>query len=218
MINLKTLLTILMVIISFSSSADFNRHKDFPSTWSTKGKGEINVGLNNTVYSCKLNTRSVLLQKSTKTMEIGSGHICKAITGLWKDAYTGEKYTEAGNVDIDHIVAIKDAWVSGASDWTLEERSRFYNDTENLVIAGKRLNISKGARSPSEWDFNFKSDITKCSYFITYIKIKNKYNLSYSEDDIEYLDDYANDSCKLGFLFEYGLFGKDTRKGIEVRD
>jgi hypothetical protein len=212
------LLLFILSLLHLPVLAGYDRHRDFPSIWATKDHGKIRTQTIEGIFTCTLNTRSTLLKKTTKTMKIGSGNICKAVTGEWKDYYTGKNITEASDIDIDHIVSVKDAWLSGAKNWSKENRANFYNDTDNLVLAGKKLNISKSDKSPSDWDFNFKSNYKRCNYLRRYVDVKMKYKLSFSEDDIEYFDDYADeDDCKLEKIFDYGTFGKDAWKHIKVR-
>ena len=79
--------------------------------------------------------------------------------GYWRCRFTGETFTDAGDLDIDHIVPLKNAWVSGASEWTLKRREQYSN---GYGIKGRRqrswlvpvcasANRSKGSRSPDEW-------------------------------------------------------------------
>ena len=191
---------------------------DFATTWSTKDKGSIVVSLNNQIQSCRLNTRSLLLSKKAETMRIGSNQICIALTGQWSDFYTNERLVLASNIGIDHVVAVSDAWESGASNWSKEKRVKYYNDIDNLVITNEKLNISKSDSSPDQWDYSFKNDNLKCKYLEKYVDVKIKYQLSFAEDDIDYLEDFASkDVCPMYSVFEYGMFGKSVRSGILVR-
>ena len=92
--------------------------------------------------------------------------------------------------NIDHVVSLKDAFDSGAFNWTLEQRKDFANDKENHVPSCYRINSSKGSATPKVFlrrsndkkglDYEI---INFCNYVNTYFKIKKKYNLSLKNND-----------------------------------
>ena len=86
---------------------------------------------------------------------------------------------------------MKDAFDSGAFNWTLEKKKEFANDKENHVPACYKINSSKGSATPK--DFLRRSNDKKgleykiinfCNYVNIYFKIKKKYNLSFKNNDI----------------------------------
>jgi hypothetical protein len=94
------------------------------------------------------NTRAIVLQ--TESVEPVTG-ACSIEDGKWFDPYTGDTITRPRDLDIDHIVPLKEAWRSGAWRWTKEERATFANDTMVLLAVGKHVNRSKGDKDPGEW-------------------------------------------------------------------
>ncbi|MFD9112381.1 hypothetical protein [Streptomyces bottropensis] len=40
---------------------------------------------------------------------------CRAVSGAWVSVYDDETFTDAGDVDIDHMVPLANAWRSGAA-------------------------------------------------------------------------------------------------------
>ena len=96
---------------------------------------------------------------------------------------------------------MKDAFDSGAFNWTLERKKEFANDKENHVPACYRINSSKGSATPK--DFLRRSNDKKgleyeiinfCNYVNIYFKIKKKYDLSFKNNDT---DLFNNCSIKL---------------------
>lgn len=53
---------------------------------------------------------------------------CTVSRGRWVSPYDGATWTNPSDVDIDHRVALKEAWESGARSWTAANRQRFAND------------------------------------------------------------------------------------------
>jgi hypothetical protein len=82
----------------------------------------------------------------------------------------------ADQVQIDHVVALADAWRSGAASWTAERRKAFANDPHNLLAVDGHENQSKGDGSASEY---LPPDATfRCSYIQGQITVKSEYQLS----------------------------------------
>ncbi len=107
-------------------------------------------------------------------------------TNSSKGFYTGEDCV----TNVDHIVSLKDAHDSGAGCWTSAQRDAFANDRMNHVASCDQINSSKGSSTPK--DFLKKSGdghgleydvITKCAYLGIYFQIKQKYRLSYANND-----------------------------------
>ena len=103
--------------------------------------------------------------------------------------YYTKKYCKT---NIDHVVSLKDAFDSGAFNWTLEKKKEFANDKENHVPACYRINSSKGSATPK--DFLRRSNDKKgleyeiinfCNYVNIYFKIKKKYSLSFKNNDTD---------------------------------
>ena len=82
----------------------------------------------------------------------------RVVSGRWLCRWSGDTVTNARDLDIDHLVPLKEAWVSGACMWDKEKRERYANGQGIrtlrrgwLVPALAGLNRSKGARRPDEW-------------------------------------------------------------------
>ena len=108
----------------------------------------------------------------------------KIILGKWYDPYTNKYFTDPGCLDIDHVVSLKDAHISGAYDWTEEEKKLFANDLKNechLIAVYKGANRSKGSKSLYNW--LPKNKKYHRQYIKYYIKIKKRYGLEIKLQD-----------------------------------
>lgn len=94
------------------------------------------------------------------------------------------------DIEIDHVVSLRDAFDSGAYKWTTSEKEVFANDRFNHLPACSYVNRSKGASLPT--DFLRKSQDGKgrdykivrfCDYLRKYYAVKEKYDLSISNND-----------------------------------
>ncbi len=79
-------------------------------------------------------------------------------------------------VQIDHVVALSDAWKSGASEWDAAKRYRFGNDPDNLLAVGGSVNHDKSDASAAYW-LPPNSDFG-CAYVARQIEVKAKYGLT----------------------------------------
>lgn len=100
-------------------------------------------------------------------------------SGRWFDVYTGVTFTSPGELDIDHVVPLADAWKSGASAWTHEQRVAYANNLdqpEALVAVSFAANRSKGDRSPDQWKPPNQADW--CAYSQAWVSVKVRWHLT----------------------------------------
>ena len=103
---------------------------------------------------------------------------CKVLAGLLADPYSGkniEFVLGASLIDIDHVVALSNAWQTGAFQFTDEIRLKFANDPLNLLAVSASLNRQKGDGDAATWLPPTKS--YRCQYVARQIAVKKKYGL-----------------------------------------
>lgn len=106
---------------------------------------------------------------------------CVVLSGIMKDPYSGESISFVrGNitsmeVQIDHVVALSDAWQKGGQKLSVAARTAFANDPLNLLAVKGRLNSQKGDADAATWLPPLKS--YRCSYVARQIAVKAKYSL-----------------------------------------
>ncbi|GIF66760.1 hypothetical protein Ais01nite_47950 [Asanoa ishikariensis] len=117
------------------------------------------------------NTRETVLRRDGSNVVVNSS--CAATSGSWYSPYDGATWTNAADVDIDHVVPLSEAWRSGASSWTTARRQQFANDLSRpqLIAVTDNVNQSKGDQDPSTWQ------PSRTAYRCTYAKmwIASKY-------------------------------------------
>lgn len=122
-----------------------------------------------TVGGC--DTRETVLKRDGSGVVVGSN--CYPTAGTWFSQYDGVTVSPASGVDIDHVVALAEAWRSGANAWTTSRRQSFANDLTRpqLIAVSAASNRSKGDQDPSTWQ------PTRTSYRCTYSRmwIRSKY-------------------------------------------
>ena len=125
-----------------------------------------------------LNTRhEVLLEESVIEVST-SANGCRVTEGLWVDPYSGEVFTDPRDLDVDHLVPLKEAHVSGGSSWSREKKHAYANDLalpSALIAVAAKENRSKGSRDPANWlPSNTKFH---CEYVRAWRQVKEKWGL-----------------------------------------
>jgi hypothetical protein len=106
---------------------------------------------------------------------------CIVLSGVLIDPFSGEviAFTRgvatSSEVQIDHSVALSDAWQKGAQKLSADTRKAFANDRLNLMAVKGRLNSQKGAGDAATWLPPLKS--YRCAYVARQIAVKAKYSL-----------------------------------------
>lgn len=83
-----------------------------------------------------------------------TGTRCPVGPGRWFSAYDGLTVRDPSSLDIDHVVALAEAWGSGARRWSTAQREAFANDLgyrHSLIAVTASVNRSKGDQDPAEW-------------------------------------------------------------------
>jgi hypothetical protein len=106
---------------------------------------------------------------------------CVVLSGTLVDRYSGETINFVrGNissmeVQIDHVVALSNAWQTGAFKLTADRRKALANDPLNLFAVKGRLNSQKSDGDAATWLPPLKS--FRCTYVAQQIAVKAKYSL-----------------------------------------
>lgn len=125
-----------------------------------------------TVNGCSTRER-VLIRDG---MDVKLGKNCTVLSGSWSSKYdTTFTTTNPRELQIDHIVPIKEAFNSGAAIWSNEQKRTFYNDMDNLIAVSIHSNESKSDADPAKW--LPKNDAYVCTYLKQWKAIKLKYKL-----------------------------------------
>lgn len=142
-----------------------------------------------------LDTRHEVLKKmSVVPVEYREHKKCFVIKGKWHDFYYPEVITEPKEIEIDHIVSLKEAHDSGGANWPKDKKRKFANDFENLVVTSYATNSKKGSKNIGDWNpFNLAYS---CRYYERFIKIKKKYDLKISEKQLKGIDYSACEELK----------------------
>jgi hypothetical protein len=123
-------------------------------------------------------TRNDVLRRDLRSTVI-AGNGCVVRSGTLPDPYSGRSvgwWSGGETVQIDHVVALADAWVKGAQGWTAKRRTAFANDPLNLLATLGSENAAKKNSDAASW-LPPKVDY-RCRYVARQIAVKRAYGLS----------------------------------------
>jgi len=158
-------------VATWHSMSGYSREK-FPH-WRSQGDG--------------CDTRETVLKRDGDAVKTGDN--CKVVSGTWVSPYDDKKVTEPGDLDIDHMVPLANAWRTGAWDWTTDERSDFANDLTRpqLLSVTAATNRSKGDQDPSEWKPPLRS--YWCQYAKDWVTVKAHWKLTVTQAEKDALQE-----------------------------
>ena len=118
-------------------------------------------------------TRNIILARDMTDTIVDDN--CKVQSGKLNDPYTGESILfhrgeNSNAVQIDHVVALSDAWQKGAQQLSFIERVILANDPLNLLAVDGPANQQKSGSDAASWLPSNKS--FRCQYVARQIAVK----------------------------------------------
>lgn len=146
------------------------------------------------IKSSCLNTRGVVLQRDS-SVGVSTNSNCTVTAGQWYDPYTNKNYTDADDIQIDHVVALKNAYMTGAHAWTDAKRCLYANYLGNdfhLLSVNGPENMRKSDKSPLEWTPPNKSFI--CDYLRHWLEIKFIWELKLTPREVAAIENQLKEN------------------------
>lgn len=145
-------------------------------------------------------TRNDILRRDLRDVIVKPNtHDCVALSGTLDDPYTGATIAfQRGQdtspmIQIDHIVALANAWTTGAQQWDDQTRRNFANDPRNLLAVDGPTNISKSAADATQWLPPNEAFI--CDFAHAQINIKRTYGLWVTQAEHDALSHAIDTHC-----------------------
>ncbi len=152
-------------------TSDFKRYR-FGKAWSDDV--DVEFGHN----GC--NTRDDILRRDLQNLVVRRG-TCYAQSGTLVDPYSGvtidfvRSPETSKAIEIDHVVALADAWYKGARSWDPQRRLDFANDPRNLLAVSPKANFDKAFRDAASW--LPPNEAFRCDFVARQIEVKAAYGL-----------------------------------------
>lgn len=139
----------------------------------------------NTDGTC-LNTRGKVLVRDSKSGVTYRPSGCSVQSGDWDDPYSGKHFSSASDIQIDHFVPLKNAYMTGGFEWDRNKRCLYANYMGNkfhlLSVNGKE-NLRKSDSSPSQY---MPSNRTyACTYLKQWLEVKTIWALRITPKEAE---------------------------------
>lgn len=139
-------------------------------------------------YGCDMRNRIL----ARDLVSISYRDDCIVESGVLNDPYTGKTISFVRGVktslavQIDHVVAVSDAWQKGAQQLDSAQRYNFYNDPLNLIAVDGPTNSAKGDSDAASWLPPNKG--FRCHYVARQIAVKLKYKLWVTQAEYDAMD------------------------------
>lgn len=133
-----------------------------------------------TIDGCSLRQRIIRREMGSSAV-ISSTDNCSVISGEYTEPYTGshlifyQKSDFTKGVQIDHVVALSDAWQKGAQNLSKDQRYQLATDPLNLLAVDAKTNQSKSDGDAASWLPPNKA--FRCQYVARQVSVKYKYAL-----------------------------------------
>ncbi len=170
----------LLAIKGRAPKTDYTRSQ-FGDGWTTTG-------------GC--DTRNIILNRDLHN--VTTDQACNVVSGVLSDPYTGKtvQFNRGANtsasVQIDHVVALSDAWQKGAQQLTRTVRVALANDPLELLAVDGKANQQKLDGDAATWLPPNKA--FRCQYVARQIAVKLKYNLWLTQAEHDAMSGILN-SC-----------------------
>ncbi len=142
------------------------------------------------------NTRAkVLIRDSLKPVIFKKENPCSVIAGSWVDPYAGAEFTDAQDIQIDHMVPLKEAYIAGAYKWTFKERCLYGNYLgykRHLIAVDGEENNQKSDQTPIDY-IPPKKDYL-CTYAKDWLTVKALWGLTFTKEEKDYLNQIVKEN------------------------
>lgn len=141
---------------------------------------------------CQTTMTEVLIRDAdpSEPLEYRDKDQCALTKGRWNDPYTGAIFRTKTALQIDHVVPLKNAYVSGAHAWSQARRCTYGNYMGNgfhLLAVSAHENMSKGAQGPES--YLPPNEAYLCQYVAIWMRIKAIWELEVTKDEIAKIED-----------------------------
>ncbi|AZZ37246.1 HNH endonuclease [Bdellovibrio sp. qaytius] len=169
------------------------------------------------IKSTCLNTRGVVLKRDS-SVDITVNDKCTVTAGNWFDPYTNQTYNNADDIQIDHVVALKNAYMTGAHTWDKAKRCLYANYLGNkfhLLAVNGPENIRKSDKSPLEYIPPSKA--FTCEYLRNWLEIKYIWDLKMTPREVTAIEEeITQNHCSTDDLTVSANEIKEQRQYMEV--
>ncbi len=137
---------------------------------------------------CQDARQEVLVAESVGAVRYERADECRVASGDWVGAYTGERFSDPGDLDVDHMVPLANAHRSGAWQWDDARRREYANylaHGNHLIAVKAAANRAKSDKGPEDWMPPRQE--YHCQYAADWVDIKQRWGLTVTPREAEAL-------------------------------
>ena len=124
---------------------------------------------------------------------------CRVDSGRWLSVFDGRTHLLASQVEIDHLVPLREAWDSGASLWSKDRRVSYANDLDfagslsamTSALNGNCKKLCKSDKDPTQW----APQTNRCLYAQRWVAVKYRWDLSIDSAEKRVLSKLLSGKC-----------------------
>lgn len=105
--------------------------------------------------------------------------------GFWLSAWDGYSTNDPSELHVDHVVALAEAWDSGADSWSASKRDEFADYMPNLLAVSATSNLRKSDKDAAEW-FPSRAE-ANCLWASTVVRVKQQWDLAVDQAEADAL-------------------------------
>lgn len=164
-----------------------------------------------TDQSC-LNTRGKVLVRDSESSVSYNASGCTVASGDWDDPYSGKHYTQASDIQIDHFVPLKNAYMTGAFEWDYAKRCLYANYLGigfHLLAVQGHENMKKSDSAPDGYvppNTNYT-----CQYLKQWLEIKLIWSLRMTPREVSAVQNIAQQNHCVDFSMKSADLSEQRR-------
>lgn len=142
-----------------------------------------------------LNTRGLVLVRDSVGEVTYTSSGCTVEQGEWDEPYTGRLHKLAKDIQIDHLVALKNAYMTGAHEWDNQKRCLYANYMGNqfhLLSTNGKENLKKSDHTPSGYVPPNKA--YTCQFLKQWLNVKLIWSLRLTPKEVTAINKIATES------------------------
>jgi len=130
---------------------------------------------------CQTMRTQILVATSEVPVTYTNPRQCEVREGQWTDPYTGDVFTRAARLEIDHIIPPMYANAANGFQWDDQTRLEFANDPLNLIPVSRKVQSKKRDRGIGTW--RPPEEAFHCEYATAWRDVSRKYDLDLFQRD-----------------------------------
>lgn len=128
--------------------------------------------------------QDALLAQALRFVQSDVGRRCVVVEGDWYSLYDGVTHSGSpADIDVDHVVALAEAWDSGAHAWDPLTRQQFANDPLHLLVVTRQSNSDKADMDVADWKPDRRDSWCVTASMVILVKLRYELSVDPAERD-----------------------------------